>query len=81
MRTLLVLAVLGGLLAASVGVSVYMWNRFGDVEMSGHGVLALVGGAVLTLALGVGLMVLVFYSARSGHDERAHEARLDRDRD
>ncbi|MGQ9367145.1 hypothetical protein [Azospirillum sp. A39] len=36
-----------------------------------HGVLALVLGIVLTAALTVGLMALMFHSARSGHDETA----------
>ncbi|KAA0684027.1 hypothetical protein [Roseomonas genomospecies 6] len=33
------------------------------------GLLALVGGAVLTSAVAIGLMALVFLSNRSGHDE------------
>ena len=33
------------------------------------GLLALVGGAVLTSAVAIGLMSLVFLSNRSGHDE------------
>ena len=32
------------------------------------GLLALVGGAVLTSAVAIGLMALVFLSNRSGHD-------------
>lgn len=33
------------------------------------GLLALVGGAVLTSAVAIGLMALVFISNRSGHDD------------
>jgi hypothetical protein len=38
---------------------------------------ALGAGVFLTVAVGVGLMTLVFYSSRSGHDERAHQAQAD----
>jgi len=37
-----------------------------DMSMSGYVAMAL--GIVATLALGVGLMGLVFYSSRKGHD-------------
>jgi hypothetical protein len=41
--------------------------------MSGHGVAALIIGVTLALALGVGLMVLMYASSRE-HDEGAHNA-------
>jgi len=44
---------------------------FSDTEMGTHGTIALSLGIGLTLLLGVGLMALVFYSARKGYDERA----------
>jgi hypothetical protein len=34
-------------------------------------------GALLTLAVGVILMGLLFHSSRSGHDDVAHQAQLD----
>ena len=34
-------------------------------------------GVLFSLAVGIGLMALVFYSSRSGHDDRAHNAQLD----
>lgn len=58
-------------LAAVVAAAVYAWVGMGEVEMSWLGVLAMVGGAVVTLALGIGLMALTFYSSRSGHDDEA----------
>jgi len=40
-------------------------------EMGVHGWVALGLGTVLTSALGVALMALVFHSDRSGHDQGA----------
>jgi hypothetical protein len=37
--------------------------------MSGHGWIAMSLGIVFSLAVGVGLMSLVFYSSRRGYDE------------
>lgn len=39
-------------------------------SMSIHGWIALALGGVLSVALGGGLMALVFYSARKGYDDR-----------
>ena len=65
--------VLGALLVASVWVSVSVWTSMDGGEiafsMSWHGWLAMSLGVVLTAALGVGLMMLVFHSSRSGHDD------------
>jgi hypothetical protein len=72
MKALLTIAVLLGLLAASAGVALWAWQELGEVEMSAHGLAALALGAVLTFALGAGLMALVFFSNRRGYDERAH---------
>jgi hypothetical protein len=47
---------------------------FGAFEGVGwHGIGALVAGVTLSLALGVGLMALMYASSRS-HDEEAHNA-------
>jgi uncharacterized membrane protein len=37
-------------------------------QMSGAGYVAMTFGIIVTLALGVGLMALIFYSNRRGHD-------------
>ena len=42
-----------------------------EVEMSIHGWLALGLGVVVTLAVGIGLMALVFYSSRKNYDDAA----------
>jgi len=38
--------------------------------MTLHGWIALALGVVISIALGVGLMALTFYSARRGYDDR-----------
>jgi hypothetical protein len=43
--------------------------------LSSHGVVALVLGITGTAAVAVGLMGLVFESARTDHDRHAHGAR------
>jgi hypothetical protein len=72
MRALLTIAVLLGLFGASAGVALRAWQEIGEVEMSTHGLVALGLGAVVTFALGAGLMALVFFSNRRGYDDRAH---------
>jgi len=65
-----VIAVVAFFCLAGVGwFALYQWNVLGDVEISTHGYIALVLGVIVTAALGIGLMTLLFYSARKGHDE------------
>jgi hypothetical protein len=45
------------------------WTGIGDSEISGAGWLAMGLGVIVTLALGIGLMALVFISSRRGYDE------------
>ena len=75
---LIAILVMGALLAASVWVSVSVWTSMDGGEiafsMSWHGWLALTLGVVLTTALGIGLMALVFHSSRSGHDDLDDDA-------
>lgn len=63
-------AVVAMLIALAFGV--FGWRAAAGAELGMHGWIALVLGAVLTLAVGGGLMALVFYSARHGYDEAAH---------
>jgi hypothetical protein len=67
-QTIFLLAVMAALVAATVYVALDTWSAI-DAEMTWHGWLALVLGVTLTAAVGVGLMRLVFYSARNGHDD------------
>jgi hypothetical protein len=46
-----------------------LWTNIGESEISGAGWLAMTLGVIVTLALGVGLMGLVFFSNRRGYDE------------
>ena len=72
MRSALILLVLFGMLVASTGIAIWAWLEAGKAAISFHGWIALGLGIGLTLLVGMGLMALVFYSNRSGHDERAH---------
>jgi hypothetical protein len=67
----IVLAALVSLLILAIVFMVVGWNSADDdtgQQMSGAGYLAMTFGIVATLALGSGLMALVFYSSRKGHD-------------
>ncbi|MBI1263459.1 MAG: hypothetical protein GC187_01835 [Alphaproteobacteria bacterium] len=67
-KTTLLAVTMGVLLAAATAFAV--WGMAGgDLQITGHGWLAMGLGAVLSLAVGGGLMWLVFYSARHGHDD------------
>jgi len=72
MRTLLTILALGALLIAAIFGGFRVWTSMAGVAMPWQGWLALSLGVIFTLALGVGLMALVFYSARHGHDEAHH---------
>jgi hypothetical protein len=69
MKTALLVAVWGGLLLAAGGVALHLWFELEDVSLGVHGWVALVLGVVVSLVLGIGLMMLVFRSARRGYDE------------
>jgi hypothetical protein len=73
-RSAFTLIVLLGLLVASAGVALYAWREIGDVPISGHGLIALGLGVVLTALVGAGLMALMFFSSRRGYDDRASDA-------
>jgi hypothetical protein len=63
---LIVLAVL-----AVVVVAVFsLWDSLEGVTMGWRGYLALVLGVGFSLLVGGGLMMLIFFSARRGYDER-----------
>ena len=79
MRTFLMLAALGALLIGALVLGIRTWTDLGDVSMPWQGWLALILGVVFTLGLGVGLMGLVFYSSRHGHDDTQYVERPDTD--
>jgi hypothetical protein len=67
MKVFLLTVVLGGILAAVMFGVLMDWDAS---AMSIHGWIALTLGTLLSLALGGGLMALVFYSARKGYDDQ-----------
>jgi hypothetical protein len=72
MKTAAVIAVLAALLVATLVAAIYLWWSLGDVDIGLHGLIAMTLGGLLSLALGGGLMFLVFYSNRRGHDDEHH---------
>jgi len=62
------LAVLAAFFFVSLWYAVKVWTSMAGVHMSGWGWLFLVLGIVVTIALGAGLMALVFYSSRHDMD-------------
>lgn len=68
------IAVLIALVTILFGAGVWaitFWNETSGVEMSKHGWIALGLGTFFSLVIGCGLMALMFFSSRSGHDEAA----------
>ena len=47
-------------------------NGFSDLGVSGHGLVAMILGVVVTTGVGVGLMALIFHSNRTQQDETVH---------
>jgi hypothetical protein len=61
-------AIAAAILAVVIVVMASVWSGLGDTGMSAAGWVALVLGVLATLALGIGLMALVFISSRRGFD-------------
>jgi hypothetical protein len=64
-----ILIVLLLLFAASLVIAVFGWSLGSGTAVPASGYLALALGVVFSLAVGLGLMGLVFYSSRKGYDE------------
>jgi hypothetical protein len=62
---------LAALLILTGGWAMSVWNAPGDVVMDKHGWIALGLGTFFSLLVGCGLMALMFFSSRSGHDDAA----------
>lgn len=74
MKTFLLVLVLGGMLAVVMFGVLTNWDAS---AMSIHGWIALGLGTFVSLAVGGGLMALVFHSARKGYDDRIEIDRPD----
>jgi hypothetical protein len=72
--------IVAGAFALTALLLVAAWIAGAFVGLSGHGIAALILGTVLSMALGIGLMVAVFASSRSGHDETISDVTAQRDR-
>jgi hypothetical protein len=66
--TIVTLAVLAFLLAAAIAFAYFGLSEPGR-PMPPQFFMALIAGSLLTLAVGVGLMALLFYSHNKGYDE------------
>jgi hypothetical protein len=65
----IILIVLLALLIAT-GVIIYRGWTLGDApDVPAFGYAAMTFGVIISLAVGVGLMALIFYSSREGYDE------------
>ena len=63
------IAVAAGFVALVLVFSASNWAGIDDSGISATGWGVMVVGVVITLALGIGLMALVFISSRRGYDE------------
>ncbi|WP_426612810.1 hypothetical protein [Bradyrhizobium sp. McL0616] len=64
-----ILIVLLLLLAATLLIAVVGWSLASGTDVPASGYVALAIGVIFSLAVGFGLMGLVFYSSRKGYDE------------
>ena len=71
MGQIVLLATLILMLVLAAAWAIYVWKASGDVVMDKHGWIALGLGTFFSLIIGCGLMALMFFSSRSGHDEAA----------
>ena len=73
----MVLAALLTLFVGTVYVSYLGWTSAAGTDVPASGYIALVIGVICSLAVGFGLMALVFYSSRAGYDEPARLVQKD----
>jgi hypothetical protein len=69
MRNLLLMVPLLALLALALWFAGAAWEHLGGGPIPLYGYVAMAGGVLFSLAVGGGLMALVFYSSRHGYDE------------
>ena len=65
-------AVIGLSLATHIGLA-YIMNKQG-MDMSVHGHIAMALGVFFTYGVGAGLMALLFFSNKHGHDQQVHDS-------
>jgi hypothetical protein len=69
MKTFIIVVALAIVMALAIYAAVEAWTALADTTISTHGWIALGAGVLVTLAVGGGLMFLVFYSNRQGYDD------------
>jgi hypothetical protein len=69
-----VAAAIVAFVAVAIVIAIF-WNALGVSQISLAGWLAMIFGIIVTLALGIGLMTLMFISNRRGYDENGHRDR------
>jgi heme/copper-type cytochrome/quinol oxidase subunit 2 len=77
---IILLIALFAILALAVSWAAMVWNT-GENHMDKHGWIALGLGTFFSLVIGCGLMALMFFSQRSGHDDAADPFRKREERD
>ena len=65
----IILIVLVSLLCAACVVAYLGWRLADGVDVPISGYVAMAAGVIVSLAVGFGLMALIFYSSRKGFDE------------
>ena len=68
MRHGLMVVPLLALLASALWFAYRTWTYLGVPELPAYAYLAMAGGVLFSLLVGVGLMALMFYSSRHGYD-------------
>jgi hypothetical protein len=71
---------LGLCLVLAVAAIYFATTVYSDLPMTTGGLIAMIIGVVVTLAVGIGLMALIFYSSRAGYDEPPELDNKDDDR-
>ena len=69
LRTWITVAIAATIVLGVVVAIAVSWADIGQSEISLAGWFAMGLGIILTLALGIGLMALVFVSSRGGYDD------------
>ena len=77
MRKLALILPLLAILGASVWWAISLWSSVEGPPMPWAGYAAMWLGIAFSLAIGCGLMALMFYSSRHGYDEQARGEELD----
>jgi hypothetical protein len=72
----IIIAVLLVLLAATVWYGVNVWTATSSMPTYGYVAMGL--GAVVAIAIGVGLIALMYHSNRRGYDDAANKDRSQR---